>query len=76
MANIAALRVSMGSNIVAARSSMELFINPADSGAMHMQQSARFSLLSSSSIIHPLFNDMPIGWIVGQQIQNRVSTQN
>ena len=60
MTNIAALRVSMGNNIVAARLSMELFINPADSGAMHIQQSVRVSLLSSSSIIRPLFNDMPI----------------
>ena len=76
MANIAALWVSMGSNIVAARSSMKLDINPADSGAMNMQQITRFLLLSSSSIIRPLFNNMPIGWIVGQQIQNRVSTQN
>ena len=54
MANISALRASMGSNIVAARSSMELVINPTDSGAMHLKQSARVSLLLLSS------NDMPI----------------
>ena len=41
MANIAALWASMGSNIVAAGSSMELFINP-DSGAMHLKQRVRF----------------------------------
>ena len=76
MANISALQVSMGSNLVAAWSSiMELFINP-DSGAMHIKQSVRVSLLSSISIIRPLFNDMHKGWIVGQHIQNRVSTQN
>ena len=57
MANIAALQASMGSNIVSARSSMELFINPADSRAMHLKQSA--SVSSSSSIIRPLFNNMP-----------------
>ncbi len=49
MANISALRASMGSNIVAARSSMELFINPTDSGAMHLIQSGLVSLLSLSS---------------------------
>ena len=54
MANIAALWASMGSNIVAARSSMELFINPTDNGAMHLIQSALVSLLSLSS------NGMPI----------------
>jgi hypothetical protein len=43
---------------------------------MHIKQSVRVSLLSSISIIRPLFNDMHKGWIVGQQIQNRVSTQN
>jgi hypothetical protein len=65
MANIDAIRAStvrasMGNNFEAVLSSKDLFINP-DSGAMHLKQSARVSLLSSCSIIHPLFNNMHKG---------------